>query len=202
MDRNSSALTSESATRQSWPNIQPLPQQRAPLSLERTFTEEEYELIRQGVIPEAMEDKWFILLEEDVLYFHRSWTGFCIYQVSFKKNGAQFSVVEALVNRDSNQYSATDNHYDVNLLNFLIDNFLLPGSSTFPVPDGVPPGIATGLLHHHVAGVGPRARQKQEPISPGTLVVVLAQVAGPRLKWIYIFTRRDNCPSSKAIRSH
>ncbi|HXQ71556.1 MAG TPA: hypothetical protein VN844_13765 [Pyrinomonadaceae bacterium] len=117
--------SSEPATRQSWPNIKPLPEQRAALSLERAFTEEEFELIRYGSIPEAMENKWFIFLEDDVLYFHRSWTGFCIYQVSLKKDGAQYRVVEALANRDSTQYSAADDHYDVNLLNFLIDNFLL-----------------------------------------------------------------------------
>jgi len=154
--------SSEPANRQSWPNIQPLPQQRAPLAIERAVTEEEYELISQGVIPEAMEDKWFIFLEADVLYFHRSWTGFCIYQVSLKQDGAQFKIGEALVNRDPSQYSATDDGYDVDLLTFLIDNFLLRRSSTFPVPAGVPTGIATGLYHHHVAGVGPGERQTTE----------------------------------------
>ena len=160
----------ETATRQSWPNVKPLPQQRTQLSLERAFTENEYELIRHGVIPEAMEDKWFIFLEDDVLYFHRSWTGFCLYQVRIKKDGGQYRVVEALVNRDSNQYSATDDHYDANLLNFLIDNFLLQGSSTFPVPPSVPPGIETGLIHHHVAGVGPRARGTTTEITPMSAV--------------------------------
>ena len=153
------------ATRQSWPNAQPLPQQRAPLSMEREFTEEEYELLSHGLIPEEMEDKWFIFLEEDVLYFHRSWTGFCIYQLTVRKEGPKYRVVEVLANRDSNQYSQTDDHYDVNLLTFLIDNFLLRGCSTFPVPAGVSSGIATGLYHHHVAGVGPRSRQTMEPMT-------------------------------------
>ena len=159
--------SSETATRQSWGNIQPLPQQRATVSLERTFSEEEYELIRRGVIPEMMEDKWFIFLEEDVLYFQRSWTGFCIYQVRLKKEGAEYRVVEALVNRNSSEFSTTDDKYIVDLLNFLIDSFLLQLPSRFPIPAGVPTGIATGLHHHHVAGVGPRARQEREPISPG-----------------------------------
>lgn len=152
--------SSEPATRQSWPNIKPLPEQRIALSLERTFTEEEYELIRQGSVPEVMENKWFIFLEEDVLYFHRSWTGFCMYQVTLTKDGAQYKVVEALANRDSSQHSTTDDHYDVNLLNFLIDNFLLQRRSTLPIPADLPPGIATGLYHHHVAGVVPRPREE------------------------------------------
>ncbi len=153
------------ATRQSWSNVQPLPEQRAWLSLQREFTQEEYELIRYGLIPEAMEDKWFIFLEEDVLYFHRSWTGFCIYQLSLINQGANYTVAEALANRDASQYSGTDDGYDEKLLTFLIDNLLLGRRSMFPVPAGVPSGIATGLYHHHVAGVGPRARETPERMS-------------------------------------
>ena len=73
-------------------------------------------MIRRGVIPEMMEDKWFIFLEEDVLYFHRSWTGFCIYQVRMKKEGAEYRVVEALVNRNPSEFSTTDDKYIVDLL--------------------------------------------------------------------------------------
>jgi hypothetical protein len=29
----------------------------------------------KGLIPRAMEDKWYIYFENDCLYFHRSWTG-------------------------------------------------------------------------------------------------------------------------------
>src|SRR5215510_462114 len=117
--------SSETATRQSFNGAHPLPEQRTTLPLERTFTDEEYELIRKGVIPKSMDDRWFIFLEDDVLYLHRSWTGFCVYQVSFKKDGAQYRVVEALINRDPSQGSATDDGYDVDLLNYLIDEFLL-----------------------------------------------------------------------------
>ena len=127
MERNS-----QTATREAWHDIKSLPQQRATISIERVFTEKEYELIRRGVIPESMDDKWFIFLEDDVLYFHRSWTGFCIYQVRLEKDGAQYRVVEALANRDSEQFSGTDEHYDTELLTFLIDEFLLRRSPIFP----------------------------------------------------------------------
>ena len=29
------------------------------------------------------EDKWFIYWENDTLFFHRSWTGVCVYIVRF-----------------------------------------------------------------------------------------------------------------------
>ena len=41
------------------------------------------DLIKKGVIPKAMEDKWFIYYDtsENKLYLHRSWTGFLMYVV-------------------------------------------------------------------------------------------------------------------------
>ena len=34
-----------------------------------------------------MEDKWFIYWKEGMLFFQRSWTGFCIYVVRFAADG-------------------------------------------------------------------------------------------------------------------
>lgn len=149
---------SSQATRRSWTN-HPLPEKHAALPLRREFTAREYESLRRGLIPEAMEDKWFIFLEGDVLYFQRSWTGFCIYQLRLRKEGAGYAVAEAFVNRDPGQYSGGGDGYDVKLVTFLIDNLLLGKVSAFPVPPAVPAGIAAGLYHHHVAGVGPGARE-------------------------------------------
>lgn len=128
-EQHTAATQQRFATRQSWANF-PLPEQRALISFQRQFTQEEYEVIRYGLIPEAMEDKWFIFLEEDVLYFHRSWTGYCIYQLTLRKDGANYTVAEALTSRDVSQYSATNDEYDVRLLTSLIDNLLLGKSST------------------------------------------------------------------------
>jgi hypothetical protein len=157
------------ATRESWTN-HPLPEKRSRLDLSREFTEQEYEALRRGSIPEAMEDKWFIFAEDAALYFHRSWTGHCIYQLTIEREGEKYWISEALVNRDPSQYSSESDDYDVKLLTFLIDNFLLGKNCTFPLPGGVRTGVAAGLYHHHVAGVGSRARGKRKRTSaPGWL---------------------------------
>ena len=152
-------LLAERATRQSWPNITPLPAQRWQLSLQRAFTEQEYERIRLGFIPEAMEDKWFIFTEEDTLYVHRSWTGHCIYQLTLIKEDTDYLVGAALVNRDESQYSGGDDSYDEKLLMFLIDHLLLNKSSPLPLPTNLSAGIATELQHHHILGAGQRAER-------------------------------------------
>ncbi len=164
-----------SATRQSWPNLQPLPTQHSALSLQREFTEQEYECICRGVIPESMEDKWFIFIEEDTLYMHRSWTGYCIYQLHLIRKDTTYRVGNTFVNRDASQYSWVDDRYDEKLVMFLIDSLLLGGlllgglllgeRAPFPIAAHVPVGIAQDLHLHHVVGAGQRAAEKPKELT-------------------------------------
>ena len=57
------------------------------MTLDRVFSPQDMDRIRRGVVPEAMEDKWFIYWKEGMLFFQRSWTGFCIYVVHFAADG-------------------------------------------------------------------------------------------------------------------
>jgi hypothetical protein len=142
------------ATRQSWPNLRPLPAEQARLVVEREFTQQEYALIAYGVIPERMEDKWFIFLEGSTLYFHRSWTGYCIFQVTLVRRSESHAITDVFVNRDTSQYSGSTDVHDQQLLLFLINHLLLGQRHALPIPRGVPAGIASDLYHHHVAGAG------------------------------------------------
>ena len=145
------------ANRSSW-KILPLPAQRAKLDIGRTFTEQEYHRLKNGLIPRAMEDKWFIFMENDVLFIHRSWTGTCIYELHFDK---QRAITDVWVNRDSEQYKETDNEYDKKLLNFLIDNLLLGQSTPFPMPSNIPGDLPKGVFQHSVSGTGYPEKQDQ-----------------------------------------
>lgn len=149
-----------SATRQSWHNLKPLPAQHSVLSLQREFTEQGYERLCRGLIPKRMEEKWFIFVEEDILYMHRSWTGYCIYQLCLIRKETTYGVGDAFVNRDTSQYSGTDDHYDERLVTFLIDRLLLGGHSPLPIATHVPVGIATELHLHHAVGAGQREEKE------------------------------------------
>lgn len=146
------------ATRESWQH-QPFPEQAVPLSVERTWTEQEYERIRYGFIPQAMEDKWFIFLEEDTLYVHRSWTGLAVYKLSFVREGTIYRASSAFAGRDPGQPSEAEDRYDARLLVSLIDTLLLEQAGPLPLPAGLPAGIATELHHSAVIGAG---RSKHE----------------------------------------
>lgn len=141
----------KTANRNSWKKVLPLPTQRAKLNIERTFSEQEYNRLSQGLIPKVMEDKWFVFMENNVLSFHRSWTGACIYEVHFDN---QRTINEIWVSRDDEQYKEIDNEYDEKLLTFLIDNFLLGQNTPFPIPSNIPSDLPKGLYQHNVSGTG------------------------------------------------
>ena len=57
------------------------------VALKRRFSKDEFELIKKGIIPEEMEEKWFIYFNDGHLYMHRSWTGFLAYECLFEERG-------------------------------------------------------------------------------------------------------------------
>jgi hypothetical protein len=102
-----------------------MPDAHTSLDYHRVFSQREFEQLEAGLIPEEMEDKWFCHLQEDTLYIHRSWSGYCIYEVKLEKSKEGFKVSEALANRNPEQYTQTDNSFDVWMLDSLITNHLL-----------------------------------------------------------------------------
>ena len=118
----------------------PMPNSQAKLELNVDFSGDEMATIRQGVIPKEMEDKWFMYYEanenENRLYMHRSWTGFCVYVVDFEKAPTRddqkaYRATSCVVNRDESQYNGISDEYDretvLELIN-MIDSLGAPRS--------------------------------------------------------------------------
>jgi len=146
-----SSPPNEIATRESW-KILPPPTARTDLSFAASYTTDEFERMNRGLIPKQMEDKWFIYFEEPWLYFHRSWTGPCIYAIRFESSATGASAVESWVSRDSTHYQETRTDYDRAVAKFLIDAFLLGKRAAFPVPSSLPVDTPKGLYQHHLVG--------------------------------------------------
>lgn len=114
-----------------WKN-KPLPLLKNTINIDRTFSKNEMNYLTLGFLPEEMEDKWFIYWEENKLYFHRSWTGTCIYIVTFKQDGDLFKMYQIDINQDPNEFKETDEQKNIKSINNLIDSFLLRRSIEFP----------------------------------------------------------------------
>lgn len=115
-----------------------MPEQQTEVALGQRLTDAEMKQIRRGFIPEQMEDKWFIFWRNNVLSFHRSWTGHCMYQVTFEKDLKGWYMLTAVVNRDPAQYQETDNARDAERIQYLVDVLLLKKPHSFPAAGDTP----------------------------------------------------------------
>lgn len=122
--------TVSAATRADW-KTQAMPEATVTRVVDRRYAAAQAEAIRFGSIPWQMEDKWFIFYEDGKLFFHRSWTGLCVFVMHFREDGDAL-VAERL---DINQETMDDD--SESLAFYLIDALLLkrPGDMPGAEPD-------------------------------------------------------------------
>jgi hypothetical protein len=126
-----------------------------PLPYQAAFDSEQFARLREGLVPQQMEDKWFIYYEEPHLFLHRSWTGAPVYRLSLNSVPGGAEVREALWSQELADTSTPTQgaEYQVRLLDFLLSNLLLGQSKPFPVPFGLQEP-KHGVLQHIVSGTG------------------------------------------------
>lgn len=130
----------------------PLPEKHAVLAYEEHFTAEESTRLLRCVLPGDMADKWIVLVDDFELRFHRSWTGFCVYVVTLVNDREdddfdddepiRYCACDAVVNRDPDQYSSTDDAHDAALVSWLIRTLLLEQQVELPADPAATPDDA------------------------------------------------------------
>lgn len=105
------------ATKEDWETA-PMPESNASFILKKKLKKDAINRLKHGHIPTEMEDRWFSYFEDNKLYIHRSWSGNCIYIVTFNTLTNRHKVI---VNRDENQYACTDINEDKEELSELLD---------------------------------------------------------------------------------
>jgi len=126
MDKNKENSSNKKiATIDSWKTFD-MPEDKVILHINKKYSKEEYNKIKQGFIPEVMEEKWFIYFKEQKLYIHRSWTGYCIYQINFSKEDENIIITRGYLNgKIAEQRDRKNLKDEANTVLFLIDMLLL-----------------------------------------------------------------------------
>ena len=120
---------------QDW-NTEALPDKHVTIDLHLVYSKIDRQKIFRGLIPNVMEEKWFVYYYQECLNFHRSWTGYCIYRVHCRDEGNKFYLTHAEVNREKEQYIETDDEIDRRMISYLIDVLLLGKPAVFPSGSG------------------------------------------------------------------
>lgn len=107
------------ATKDSW-KIKPMPEKHITVPMDVNIASSDMSIVKYGHIPEAMEDHWFMYCDENTIRFYRSWTGYCIYVAKYEDNGLSCHISQLTINRNPQQYSATNNEKDVALFMVLL----------------------------------------------------------------------------------
>ena len=97
---------------------------KAYLDVEIELSDEEFEKLAWGHIPQEMEDHWFMYFDGASFNFYRSWTGFCIYQAYVERTEDGFLIQKVTVNRKEDQYAETSDRRDELLVEILISQAL------------------------------------------------------------------------------
>ena len=115
------------------------------------FDAGEFSRLKQGLIPETQEDKWFIFFQNDCLYFHRSWTGQGVYQLALKPRRDGSAVVKWA--KASKDVIVIDKRYEAAILEFLVANLLLGYDIPFPKHEKID-DEQPGVFQHVISGTG------------------------------------------------
>lgn len=113
----------EKATKETWENI-PIDNPKR-INIDLLFTDKQFSKLNNGLIPQQMEDKWFIYYENEWLYFHRSWTGYGIYKAKLNKVTNGYTIKEFWAERNQEKYKNDDDNTDIETFTFLIARGLL-----------------------------------------------------------------------------
>lgn len=105
---NPTPLPDAIACRDDW-KTQEMPAQNIKVSASIMLTKQQFEALAAGMVPQQMEDKWFAYLDGDSMYFHRSWTGICIFIAAISPNGnGGYEISGITINQDKAQHTADE----------------------------------------------------------------------------------------------
>jgi len=122
-DNSDLVKTGRKTTRNDYPYIKPLPENRRKANLHLSYTKEEYERMRLGFMPGVNDDRWIIFEENDVFYFHRFVTGNCIFTIRFEEQNGSYHSVETWVSMEEGPRD--DDRSLIELVNVVINERLL-----------------------------------------------------------------------------
>lgn len=95
------------ATADSW-EISPMPSKQIKVSIALEVSAEEMRQAGMGLIPREMEDRWFMYCNGGHMYWHRSWSGYCIFDAVYVHKGDGFLFTSLHINGSTQQYTPDD----------------------------------------------------------------------------------------------
>jgi hypothetical protein len=102
-----------------------LPSRTDSLDYVAQFSEIEATKLRSGSVPKSKDDRWFIFVEDDWLYFCQTRSGACIFGLRLDRIGSGVKIGRSWVNRNPDEYRQRSLEVDRAVVDGLIRHLLL-----------------------------------------------------------------------------
>ncbi|MFB7245569.1 hypothetical protein ACFCYX_24300 [Streptomyces populi] len=114
-------------TRESFRRLKPISTPRPVSRLpDRVWTDGDWDRIRHGYAARDMDEKWNVFTEGDVVLMHRSWTGHCVYEVTFvPAAGGGRRIASAVAEADGERRRNMGDEYDCLMMELIISAIVL-----------------------------------------------------------------------------
>ncbi|MXW60674.1 MAG: hypothetical protein F4Z58_14190 [Acidimicrobiaceae bacterium] len=112
------------AQRGDW-RVEPLTLPQPIPAPSRVWTEAEMADIRRSYVPHMMEEKWFIFMEGNRLFAHRSWTGLGVFEATFAPAEGGYVIESAFVTGEDDARLRDSDEAESRTLERLISGHLL-----------------------------------------------------------------------------
>ncbi|MER6318943.1 hypothetical protein ABT237_35090 [Streptomyces sp. NPDC001581] len=150
-------------TRSSFHDLTPLSVPR-PMSVlpTRKWTDDQWERIQLGYRSADMDEKWDVYTEDDVVFLHRSWTGFEIFEAAFvPAEGGGWAIAGAMVESDPECYGGTSDMRNALTLELVLSAIVLGEDATelrtrlveLTTPASSSTDVLPGVVLHSVVGL-------------------------------------------------
>ncbi|WP_234437938.1 hypothetical protein [Streptomyces sp. WM6368] len=122
----------ERVTRSSFHDLTPLSAPRPmPVLPTRKWTDDQWERIQRGYQSGDMDEKWDVFTEDNVVFLHRSWTGFEIFEAAFvPAEGGGWTIAGAMVESDPERYGGSSAMRSALMLELVLSAIVLGEDAT------------------------------------------------------------------------
>lgn len=122
------------ATKDKWETIPMTNPKKLDVSISLNI--EQLTKLKLGLVPNEMEDKWFVYFENKTMHFHRSWTGYEIFKAKLNYNDSGCQINEFCVEQNPEKYKELDDARNISLFKNHID-YLSNREINNPVKSGI-----------------------------------------------------------------
>lgn len=81
---------------------------------------DDIKILKQGHIPDSMEDHWFMYTDDEYIRYFRSWSGMCAFEAHYKPEQEHYVIDKIRINRAISEFGVNGDKAGIMLFRYLV----------------------------------------------------------------------------------